>query len=381
MQIPFNNVVVIGLGLVGASLAAALKKNYPSIDIFGVDIDSRACVVAAERGWVDVATKPSDEAFATYLADKADLVVIATPIAAVDTYIDLLANIGYTGLVTDTVSTKAHIIDVAAEKLGAANYIPGHPMAGSEVNGIDGACSDLFEGANWILCPDDATVPEQFQRIHELITGLQARVVTLPREEHDRAVAIVSHVPHMVASSLVRLAVNHTDENQALMRLAAGGFKDTTRVAAGSPKLWCGIAFDNKEALSTGLSEMIDIIDSFREALDAGDREAFTALLSASAEARRALPAAWIPASEKLLEVRVPMVNRKGVVAEVANIASSVGCNIQSIDIDHISEGNAVLSLILTDEGDIGQLSFQLINAGYSVSFRPIQPKEHTNVE
>ncbi len=381
MQIPFNNVVVIGLGLVGASLAAALKKNYPSIDIFGVDTDSRACVVAAERGWIDVATKPSDEALATYLTDKADLVVIATPIAAVDTYIDLLANIGYTGLVTDTVSTKAHIIDVAAEKLGAANYLPGHPMAGSEVNGIDGARSDLFEGANWILCPDDATVPEQFQRIHELITGLQARVVTLPREEHDRAVAIVSHVPHMVASSLVRLAVNHTDENQALMRLAAGGFKDTTRVAAGSPKLWCGIAFDNKEALSTGLSEITDIIDSFREALDAGDREAFTALLSASAEARRALPAAWIPASEKLLEVRVPMVNRKGVVAEVANIASSVGCNIQSIDIDHISEGNAVLSLILTDEGDIGQLSFQLINAGYSVSFRPIQPKEHTNVE
>ena len=102
---------------------------------------------------------------------------------------------------------------------------------------------------------------------------------------------------------------------------------------------------------------------------------------TAAADARRALPAAWVPSTEKLLEVRIPMVNRTGVVAEVCTIASSVGCNIQSIDIDHISEGNAVLSLILTDEGDIGQLSMQLINAGFSVSFSPLMPKEYAHVE
>ena len=185
----------------------------------------------------------------------------------------------------------------------------------------------------------------------------------------------------MVAASLMRLACNHTDENQTLMRLAAGGFKDTTRVAAGSPRLWCGIAFDNAEALGAGLDEMAGIISSFRDALESGDREAFTRLLQESADARRSLPSAWIPSSEKLLEVRIPMVNRNGVLAEVATIASSAGCNIQSIEIDHISEGNAVLSLILTDEGDVGQLSFQLIDAGYSVSFSPIQPKEHSYVE
>ncbi len=165
------------------------------------------------------------------------------------------------------------------------------------------------------------------------------------------------------------------------MRLAAGGFKDTTRIAAGSPKLWCGIAFDNAQALVEGLAEMTGIIGSFATALEKGDRAAFTELLASAAEARRALPAAWIPSTEKLLEVRVPMVNRAGVVAEVTTIASSVGCNIQSIDIDHISEGNAVLSLVLTDEGDIGQLSAQLINAGFSVSFSPLSAKEHTHVD
>ncbi len=348
----------------------------------GVDVDSRSCVVAKERGWVDAASGPEADEFKNFLADMADLVVIATPIAAVDDYMRLLSELGYEGVVTDTVSTKAHILDVAAEVLpNPDNYIPGHPMTGSENNGIDGARSDLFEGANWILCPDENTVPEQFQKLHELIYGLSARVISIPREDHDRAVAIVSHVPHMVAASLMRLACNHTDENQTLMRLAAGGFKDTTRVAAGSPRLWCGIAFDNAEALGAGLDEMAGIISSFRDALADGDREAFTRLLQESADARRSLPSAWIPSSEKLLEVRIPMVNRNGVLAEVATIASSAGCNIQSIEIDHISEGNAVLSLILTDEGDVGQLSFQLIDAGYSVSFSPIQPKEHSYVE
>ena len=105
-----------------------------------------------------------------------------------------------------------------------------------------------------------------------------------------------------------------------------------------------------------------------------------TALLAEAAEARRALPAAWVPSTEKLLEVRIPMEDRTGVVAEVTTIASSVGCNIQSIEIDHITADSAVLSLVLTDEGDVGQLSAQLINAGFSVSFSPLSAKEHTHV-
>ncbi|WP_165172655.1 prephenate dehydrogenase/arogenate dehydrogenase family protein [Adlercreutzia sp. ZJ242] len=382
-ETPFRSVAVIGLGLIGASFAAAVRAAYPDVTVFGVDVDGRTCVVAEERAWATRATRPDDPAFEQFIRTSCDLAVIATPVAAVDDYLRRLAAWDFRGVLTDTVSTKAHILEAAAGILPAPqNYVPGHPMAGSEHNGIDGARSDLFKGANWILCPDEQTVPEHFQKLHELITGgLEARVVSLRREEHDRAVAIVSHVPHMVASSLVNLACRHADDSQALMRLAAGGFKDTTRIAAGSPKLWCGIAFDNAEALSDGLAEMQGIIGSFATALAEGDREGFTRLLAEASDARRALPAAWVPSTEKLLEVRIPMVNRTGVVAEVTTIASSVGCNIQSIDIDHISEGNAVLSLILTDEGDIGQLSFQLITAGFSVSFSPLSPKEHAHVD
>ena len=379
---PFGSIAIVGLGLIGASLAATLAEKMPDAAVFGVDTDGATRETAMARGWVSAASSPDDEAFRAFVEGPCELVVIATPVAAVDDYLARLRDWGYTGVVTDTISTKGHILAAAAELLPAPHrYIPGHPMAGSEQNGIAGARADLFEGANWILCPDERTAPEDFQHMHELVTGIDARVVSLHREEHDSAVAIVSHVPHMVASSLMQLAQAHADDSRSIMRLAAGGFKDTTRIAAGSPKLWCGIAFDNAEALRAGLDEMAGILGSFSEALAAGDRDTFTRLLAEAAEARRALPAAWVPSTEKLLEVRIPMVNRTGVVAEVCTIASSVGCNIQSIDIDHISEGNAVLSLILTDEGDIGQLSIQLINAGFSVSFSPIMPKEYAHVD
>ncbi len=378
----FERIAVIGFGLIGASFAAAVRDARPDACVLAVDVDDATLARALENGWASAAVRPDDPAFEQFVADGCDLVMLAAPIDAVEGYLDKLAQWDFAGVITDTTSTKAHIVDMAASILPHPhNFVPGHPMAGSEKNGIEGARADLFKGAHWILCPDADTPPEHFTRLHELVTSLGARVISLPREQHDEAVAVVSHVPHIVASSLMHLASRHADDQQALMRLAAGGFKDSTRVAAGSPDLWCGIAFDNKEALADGLDEMRRIISDFEDTLAADDRAALTALLADAADARRALPAAWVPSTEKLLEVRIPMEDRPGVVAEVATIASKVGCNIQSIEIDHVTEDSAVLSLVLTDEGDVGQLSAQLIGAGFAVSFNPLAPKEHAHVE
>lgn len=377
----FDNVAIMGLGLIGASTAAALRAANPAMTIAGIDSDEATCGTAVAKGWANEAFLPDDERFAAFVRERADLVIIATPVPAVPAYLEMLASWDYQGIITDTASTKATITEAAKDILPhPENYVPGHPMAGSEVNGIQGAKPDLFKGAHWILCPDVNTPAEHFQRLHTLIRGLGARVLSLPREDHDEAIAVVSHVPHFVASSLVTLASRHADEQQTLMRLAAGGFKDSTRIAAGSPKLWCGIAFDNASALCSGLDEMCEILGSFSAAIEAGDKERVTALLEQASAARRALPATWVPSTEDLLEVRIPMENRRGVVAEVTTIASSVGCNIQSIEIDHVTEDSAVLSMIFTDEGDVGKLSLQLIKAGYSVSFHPLSAQEHSNV-
>ena len=377
----FRRIAVVGFGLVGASFAAAVRAAYPDTRVLAVDIDERTLAEAVERGWATDGALPDDPAFERFVGDGCDLVVLATPVGAAERYFEDLARWDYRGIVTDTASTKARITALAERVLPhPENFVPGHPMAGSEVNGIEGARPDLFKGAHWILCPDADTPAEHFPRLHELVTSIGARVIALPREDHDEAVAVVSHVPHIMASSLVQLASRHADDQQALMRLAAGGFKDSTRIAAGSPELWCGIAFDNKDALSDGLDEIQGIIGAFADALASDDRAALTVLLADAAAARRALPAAWVPSTERLLEVRIPMEDRPGVVAEVTTVTSSVGCNIQSIEIDHVTEDSAVLSLVLTDEGDIGQLSAQLIDAGFSVSFSPLTAKEHTHV-
>ena len=377
----FRRIAVVGFGLVGASFAAAVRAAYPDTRVLAVDIDERTLAEAVERGWATDGALPDDPAFERFVGDGCDLVVLATPVGAAERYFEDLARWDYRGIVTDTASTKARITALAERVLPhPENFVPGHPMAGSEVNGIEGARPDLFKGAHWILCPDADTPAEHFPRLHELVTSIGARVIALPREDHDEAVAVVSHVPHIMASSLVQLASRHADDQQALVRLAAGGFKDSTRIAAGSPELWCGIAFDNKDALSDGLDEIQGIIGAFADALASDDRASLTTLLADAAAARRALPAAWVPSTERLLEVRIPMEDRPGVVAEVTTVTSSVGCNIQSIEIDHVTEDSAVLSLVLTDEGDIGQLSAQLINAGFSVSFSPLTAKEHTHV-
>lgn len=377
----FTHIVIIGLGLIGGSLAGSVRKAWPQIRITGVDVDERTRRVALEKGLVDQALDAQDARFESILKFECDLVVLATPVDVDQPYLDTIARSGYAGIVTDTSSTKDRISAMAAETLvHPENFVPGHPMAGSEVNGIDGARDDLFQGAYWILCPDEATPPDYIPALHDFVTGLGARVIILPRESHDRAIAVVSHVPHFVAASLVTLADHAADDQQSIMRLAAGGFKDTTRVAAGSPDLWCGIAFDNADEVRAGLAEMQGILGSFVEALDAGDRDALTALLKQASDVRRSLPAAWVPSSEKLLEVRIPLSNHPGAVAQATAIASEVGCNIQSIEIDHVTEDRAFLSMILTDEGDIGQLSAKLIGAGYAVSFAPLTPKEHIHV-
>lgn len=372
-----EHIAVVGLGLIGASCAAALHETFPDTKVFGVDTSERSRAVACERGWVYAASAPDDDVFREFVVSECDLVVLAIPASAARSYLQQLNDWGYAGIITDTVSTKSRICADASEVLARpAQYIPGHPMAGSEVNGIEGARPDLFEGAHWILCPDEDTPAEYFTALHETLTAIHARVIVLPRTDHDKAVAIVSHVPHIVAASLVELAARHADKQQALFRLAAGGFKDSTRIAAGSPQLWCGIAFDNKDALRDGLDEMRAIIGRFEDALDSDDRAQMTELLSESARTRRALPSKWVPSTDNLLEVRIPMENRKGIVAEVTTIASKVGCNIQSIEIDHITADSAVLSMVFTDEGDVGKLSTQLIAAGFTVSLSPLSAKE-----
>ena len=237
----FDHIAVIGLGLIGGSVCIGIKNSLPDVEVLGVDTNPETCKKALSMGCVDQAACPDDPAFRDFIQTKADLVIVSTPVPNVPEYFKMLVAWGYQGVLTDTASTKANITQRAQEILAYPDrYLPGHPMAGSEVNGIEGARADLFKGCHWILCPNADTEPEVFTRLHEFIHALEARVVSLPREDHDQAIAIVSHVPHFVASSLMQLATRHADEQKSLMRLAAGGLK--TRRASPPARPSCGAA-------------------------------------------------------------------------------------------------------------------------------------------
>lgn len=373
-----RTITIIGVGLIGGSIAAACKESGGDLVVRGIDELEATIESGVKRGIIDEGALPEDPKVAEWLSgDGSDLVIIATPASGARMWFEKLESLGFAGIVTDVASTKNVICQIAAETISfPERYIPGHPMAGSEVSGIKAASATLFQGAYWILCPDEDTDEAGYLALHELIVSLGARVISLAREDHDNAIAIVSHVPHMVASSLVTLSGEHSKKQRNLLRLAAGGFKDSTRIAAGSPDLWCGIAFDNSEAISNGLDELGEIIGQFSTAIREHDQRTLEDMLAGAAEIRRNLPAKWVPDSSRLVECRIPMYNRSGVIAEVTTIASSAGCNIQSIDIDHMSEDSAVLELILTDEGDIGRLTAKLIDGGFDIAFRPLGERD-----
>lgn len=379
MALVFERVCVVGVGLIGGSIAAALHALDEPPVVLGVDTDDAALEEALTRGIVDHAARAdSDEAAAWLSPGGADLVVLATPARNAAEWLAILGSTGYPGVVTDVASTKAGVVAAARVHLpDATRFVGGHPMSGSERSGVAAARADLFEGTYWILTPAADTDPDAYRRVHAQISALGARVVSVDPKRHDEAVAVVSHVPHVAAAALCDVAYAHAGEGGELLRLAAGGFKDTTRIAAGSPDLWTGICIDNADALAAGLRELRLSLGEFEAMVRGRDTEAVREWLRAAADMRRGLPAQWVPATTRLTELVVPMVDRPGVVAEVTAAVSRAGCNIEGLDIDHETEDRALLILVLTDEGDPARLVQDLSDLGYQPRLTPLDAAEN----
>lgn len=373
MTRPFDRVAIVGVGLIGGSLARALRALPDRPVIVGVDSDDETRAYALANGIVDEAYAPA-EASAAF--QHADLVVLATPARHANEWLARLGEAGYAGVVTDVASTKAGVVEAAARHLGpAAHFVGGHPMAGSERAGVTAADGELFRGAYYVLTPLDDTDTDAFRRLHALVTSIGARVIAIRAEAHDEAVAAISHVPHIAASALTNLAAARVAAGDDVLRLAAGGFKDMTRIAAGSPDLWTGICIDNRDAVVRGVREYRDQLDGFASLVESEDRDGVRSWLASAAEVRKALPARWVPDSEQLLELSVPVTDRPGAVSAVAQAAARARCNIEDIGIDHTSEDTAVLRLVLSDEGDFAALVAALSADGFEPTLRPLTPE------
>lgn len=372
-----QRLTVVGLGLIGGSVAAAAKRAGVR-RVRAVDPDPETRGFAVAEGIADEALAPEQAASAGWFTgDAADLVVLGTPVAATVEWLGRLAELGFTGIVSDVASTKRAVVAAAEAADGAYRFVGAHPMTGSERSGVTAASATLFQGAYYILTPTGRTDMDAYRLVHAFVTSLGARVVSVDAAAHDEAVAIVSHVPHVAAAALVELANSRAEQAGAdLLRLAAGGFKDMTRIAAGSPELWTGICLDNAEAVVAGIDGLEAVLGDFRRAVEARDALAVRAWLAGAADVRRALPAQWVPATARLRELTVPVTDQPGVVGIVTTAVSRAGCNIEDIEIDHQSEDRAVLRLVLTDEGDADALLADLAARGFAPLLRALEEGE-----
>lgn len=372
-----QRLTVVGLGLIGGSVAAAARRAGVK-RVRAVDPDAETLGFAVAEHIVDEALSPEQAAETGWFAgDASDLVLLGTPVAATVEWLKWLAELGFTGIVSDVASTKRAVVAAAESAGGGYRFVGGHPMAGSERSGVVAATPTLFDGAYYILTPTASTDMDAYRRVHAFVTSLGARVVSVDAAAHDEAVAIVSHVPHVAAAALVELASGRAEGAGAdLLRLAAGGFKDMTRIAAGSADLWTGICLDNAEAIVAGIGGLEGVLAEFRHLVASGDADAVRGWLAGAAEVRRSLPAQWVPATTRLRELTVPVIDRPGVVGVVATAVSRAGCNIEDIEIDHQSEDSAVLRLVLTDEGDSAVLVADLEARGFAPQLRALEEDE-----
>ncbi len=338
---------VVGAGLIGGSVGLALRQRG-----WQVSIDDVHREVAEEA----VAIGAADE---IGFASAAEITFIATPVGSIaELAIDALARTR--GPVTDVGSTKLDIVrDVADPR-----FVGGHPMAGSEQDGIAGARSNLFEGAMWVLTPTEETDEASFSSVRAIVRSLGAESTTLLPRTHDQMVAQVSHVPHLTAASLMCLADEMSIEHRALFRLAAGGFRDMTRISAGRPTIWPDICIANKTAIVKGLDGLISQLGDIRGRVEAQDRDGILDLLTRARSARVNLPAG-VAAADHMAEVAVPIPDRPGEIATIATLASDLDVNIFDLEITHSGEGRRGVMMMVVDQEQVERLLGGLIARGY----------------
>ncbi|MCZ7531021.1 MAG: prephenate dehydrogenase/arogenate dehydrogenase family protein [Acidimicrobiia bacterium] len=359
-----KRVALVGTGLIGGSIGLALRSR--DVEVVGFDTLPERAHEAVELGALDrVVTGPDACA-------GVDLAVVAVPVNDVVGAATALLDVGV-AVVTDVASVKAPVVHgvEAARADAAGRFVGGHPMAGSEQEGVAGAESRLFEGSAWVLTPTPRTDADAFAAVRSLVDLTGGEAVALDPDEHDALVAMVSHVPQLAASTLMDLAAQRGADHRALLRLAAGGFRDMTRIAAADPAIWPDICVSNRDAIVAALDRYLEALEGIRNVVATGERQGLLEVLERARTARRNLPVGATDASD-LVELRVPVADRPGVLAEVTTTAGRLGVNITDVEIAHSTEGRAGVLVITTSREGSRELEAALVSAGYHPAISPI---------
>lgn len=318
-------VAVLGVGLVGGSIALAARRRLDAT-VTGLDSDPEILSRAKALGALDTGAGSVAEAVA-----GADLVFCAAPVRALPQLAaEALAASGPDTVVTDVGSTKRQLTaDLRAQDAGE-RFIGGHPLAGAETAGVENARADLFEGARWYLTPDPHTAGLHYDRLQRAIADLGARPQAIDAETHDRLMATVSHLPHVIANVLVDQAQTALSEESERLPEVGPSFRDTTRVAGANPAIWADIFNANRDAVAAEIDRAVERLRAAAELIRAGDQRALGDWQRAAGAARARLLDAG-RGGGTLRELRLTVENRPGIVAEIALALGRAGVNIEDM--------------------------------------------------
>ncbi|WP_099222263.1 prephenate dehydrogenase [Listeria costaricensis] len=325
-----GNVLIVGLGLIGGSLALSIKAAHPEAHIVAVDVSYRSLEEGLALGVID-------EIGESILleAPRADLIIFCCPVKETEQLLHYLPKIKLKPgvLITDTGSTKEDVMEAASALLEAGfTFIGGHPMAGSHKSGVQAAKQILFENAYYLLTPTTEKAQARTAELKEWLGGTRAKFLVLSPHEHDAITGMLSHLPHIVAAQLVNQTSRFVEQYPLGFRLAAGGFRDITRIASSDPRMWTDISLSNRELLLEQLDDWQKGIDEAAQMIRAGDKEAIYRFFDEAKEFRDSLPVhrGAIPAFYDLF-VDVP--DYPGVISEITGYLAKEAISLINIRI------------------------------------------------
>ncbi|HTP80737.1 MAG TPA: prephenate dehydrogenase [Bacteroidota bacterium] len=362
---PFRTVAVIGVGLIGGSLALAIKHKFPRTVVIGFD-SSPVLRRALRLRAIDRGARSLQEA-----VRPADLTILATPVSGVLSLLGRVARLKKPGgQVTDVGSVKRAIMARAEKYFPDGSFIGGHPMAGVEQAGIDAASPHLFESALYVLTPSSATPRAAVRRLGSFLAGLGARVVILDAGTHDRVASAVSHLPQLAAVALVQVAGNLHPESRRHLQLAAGGFRDLTRIASSKFEMWEDIFSFNAEEITKTLDLYLGELHRYRSELGRNSRRLRKAFRGAG-RIRAGIPKNMKGFLHPLSEVYVFVRDKPGMLARLTGVLGKSKVNIRDLELVKVREGEGGTFRISFDSKEVSSRAARILRQrGFDVTLR-----------
>ena len=337
----------IGLGLIGGSIAKAIRQYHPDYEIVAFDKNKETLALATQESVIDVACTTIDDNF-----HRCSYIFLCAPVSYNTAYLKQLKTYMHKDcILTDVGSVKASIHKEVIALDMEENFIGGHPMAGSEKSGFVNAKAMLIENAYYILTPSEKVSKEKADAYAQFVESLKALPVMMGYEEHDYITGAISHLPHIIASTLVNYVKEHDGKEELMKHLAAGGFKDITRIASSSPTMWQHICLKNKDNIVKILDEYIALLEETKHSVQAESEHDIYNLFETSRNYRNSIPGGSSGPIKRMFAVYCDIIDEAGGIATIATILAANNINLKNIGIIHNREfEEGVLRIEFYDE-------------------------------